>query len=178
MTSSTPFVQKWSGEGRDHQGREEEDGDGLVELEISERNEIEAGGHNHEAGAEPLHQRLGGTERGGQRKRPQHRRAKHHVSGESQPSDFGDGNAFLDHEKFRRRVERGEAERGERHQPDRFQSSARMDVGEGEAARRHEAGCCCMNLCQNAISPLGLSHVDRGVHQGRRAWPKFAPCAP
>ena len=45
---ANPFVQQRPGKERDQQRREKEDGDRLVELQVSQRDEIEPGGDDHD----------------------------------------------------------------------------------------------------------------------------------
>ena len=78
-----PFVEKRPSKGCDYERREKEDGDGLIKLKVSQRDEVEAGGYDHQPGAEPLHQRLGRAKRGGEREGPQHGGAERDMSGES-----------------------------------------------------------------------------------------------
>ena len=74
---ANPFAEQRPGKRRDQQRREKEDGDGLVELEISQRDEIEPRGDDHERRADDLDQRLRRAERRLEGERPQHDGAEH-----------------------------------------------------------------------------------------------------
>ena len=147
-----PFVEKRPSKGCDYERREKELGDGLIKLKVSQRDEVEAGGYDHQPGAEPLHQRLGRAKRGAS--------AKGHstaVLNATCPANLSHvtsttGIPFLTTRNFAVESSVAKQSVASANQPNGLQSSARMDVGEGEPAGSHEAGPCRMNLCQNAIS--------------------------
>ena len=80
-----PLAEQRPGEPRDQERREEEDGDGLVELEISEREKVETRRHHHQRRAKNLNHRFRRTERGRECQRPQHHGAEHDMADEAEP---------------------------------------------------------------------------------------------
>ncbi len=132
-----PFIEQGPGQCRDQQRRQEEDGDGLVELEIAQRQEIESRGHHHQHGAQDLQHGPLRAERRLEGERPERDRAEHHMADKAEPRHLGDRDALLDDQIFARRIQHGEAERGERHQPDRLQPVVGIAIGGGNRARRH-----------------------------------------
>ena len=133
-----PFMEQRSGEKRDEEWGEEEDGDGLIELEILQRDEIEPRCADHDQGPDDLHQGLFRAEGRLEGEGPEGRGAEHDVPDETEPGHLQHGHRLHGDEAFCGGVQPSKTDRGEHHEPDCLHPQAWVgDGGSGQKAGRH-----------------------------------------